>query len=321
MSSLRFSLLACGIIGALAGSPAAHAQDVAVLVAFEGDVSIMVGDRVRGAELGLGLSASDTVVTDFDAAAILHLNNNYLVRVDEGLELRVGDILMLGAPPRTLDAPAQLAELLGPGERQKMDGVDEAERIAGWHARLTAATAPAASEGSSTRGGASGAASVHDGVVEEAVADERDSEKFAAEFAAPAPQLPPIIERVAAQASKSQSAVQNPDAAPARHRNRHGADAAVAPAPPPEPLYSEETLRAQLLDDGTLHTCLVQAAMQLPVPITQLELRLRVRDGVVSGVSLQQALPVPACARDALVGATVGTSEPQLEFIVPVPRD
>jgi len=38
-------------------------------------------------------------------------------------------------------------------------------------------------------------------------------------------------------------------------------------------------------------------------------------------VSLQQALPVPACARDALVGATVGTSEPQLEFIVPVPRD
>lgn len=119
----------------------AYAEDVAAVLAVDGTVQVVRAAGTVDASPRLALDRADRVHTGEDGAVILLLSNNRLVRVDEDLDLAVKDIVLLGAPKTSVPVSEQLADLLYPGERESMRGIDDAERIAGWQARLSAATA------------------------------------------------------------------------------------------------------------------------------------------------------------------------------------
>ncbi len=112
---------------------------VASIMLVQGEVKVGHGANPPSpAQVGDLLMREDVVWTSPGAAAILHLRNNHLVRVDEDLQLNVADIVLLDAPASELDASQQLAELLYPEERQAIPGVEQAERVSGWQSRLRA---------------------------------------------------------------------------------------------------------------------------------------------------------------------------------------
>jgi len=90
---------------------------------------------------GIPLLAGDKVMPGDKGFVVLRLQNDYLVRIDSGVELEVSDIVLLGAPKAKLSLAAQLDRMLTRKEKRK------GERIAGWHARLTGAeTVPTSSK-------------------------------------------------------------------------------------------------------------------------------------------------------------------------------
>ncbi len=119
-------------------------MEVAAIMLVQGQVRIRHDAGDMPATVGTGLHREDIVQTGTGAAAILHLKNNYLVRVDEEIELAVADIVLLGADEIDLDASEQLASLLYPEERDQFAGLQDAERVAGWQSRMSAGEAPAA---------------------------------------------------------------------------------------------------------------------------------------------------------------------------------
>lgn len=119
----------------------ASAEDVAAVLAVDGTVEVVRAAGAVDATPRLSLDRADRIHTGDDGAVILLLSNNRLVRVDEDLDLAVKDIVLLGAAKTSVPVSEQLDDLLYPGERDSMRGIDDAERIAGWQARLSAATA------------------------------------------------------------------------------------------------------------------------------------------------------------------------------------
>lgn len=130
----------------------ASAEDVAAILAVDGTVEVVRASGTVEAAPRLSLDRADRVHTGEDGAVILLLSNNRLVRVDEDLDLAVKDLVLLAAPKTSVPVADQLADLLYPGERESMRGLDDAERIAGWQARLSAATAVPAQQVASRMG-------------------------------------------------------------------------------------------------------------------------------------------------------------------------
>ena len=113
------------------------AEFVATVIGVEGSVAV---ELPSGAWAPLtirdGLTEQDIVHTGDDGVAVLLLRNDRVVRLDEEIDLRVGEIRELGAGAASQSVDEQLAALVPSGERNAL-GFDH-ERIAGWHARQAA---------------------------------------------------------------------------------------------------------------------------------------------------------------------------------------
>lgn len=309
------------LLTVLACIPPAASEEVGAVMLVSGSASLRSASGAqRPVEVGAPVDRSDTVVTEEGALVVLHLRNEQLVRIDEDLSLAVARIVVLDAPPAPLNAQAQLAQLVDPRERTVIPGYAQAERVAGWHARLTAAEAPAATRSAPAAaaapppGGGGGAAPA--------------SAPPPPPVAAPAP-APPPAPKVAKPAPSKKVA---PGAGPRLDR----APAAMAPAampPPPPPAPAEEAASADdaapaaltaeslpSLFSGELGACMADWSAGLPVRLSTVDVIVRVEGDQITRVLFDGGLHAPACARDPLLGRDVqGVSGNKLTFTVTIP--
>lgn len=139
-----------------ADDPSLTGRAVARILIAKGYVHVIEknGNKVHAKE-GTSLLRTDTITTSKGSFAVIQLHNNYLVKIDESLELDVADIVLLDAEKTDADPKTQLSQMLNPEERVAAgDAVHRAERVAGWHARLVAAeTVPVAMKSKKSRAG------------------------------------------------------------------------------------------------------------------------------------------------------------------------
>ncbi len=265
-----------------------QAEDVAAVLLMQGSAQCVCDGASVPAAVGLMLGRHDTLITDDESAVILALSNNHLVRIDEDLELGISDIVMLDAPEIAMDARSQLKTLLYPDERVTMEGVIEAEQIAGWHARMSAGVAPASTDESTL-----------------AVEGESDGEMA-------------FGMRGLGLSGVGQGGGGTADglglAAPPGHSGPTSSGA--RPASSATSGLSKRELSDMLSKQGALHTCLVDWKSSLPIEFKKLDVQLRVSDGQIRRVDFGGGLAAPACARDALLHLDVTASESDLHFSV-----
>ena len=248
----------------------------------------------RQAAIGALLRREDVIRTPPDAWLILHLRNNYLVRIDDDLTLTVDDLILLDAPARThIDGHAELAALLFP-EDGDVEGRSEAERVSGWHARLGAAKSPIARR--PKLGGDRSAPS--------AVESPSAARDTGASSATPPEEI--VVSPVAAQPSPHTTA--GADASMERaDASTEGADAATEGADAAtegvdgEAASRPATVEALFAEGTTVHACLVGWAKSLPVPIQTLMLTVTAAETKVKWVRAGGGLTPPrACLSSVL---------------------
>lgn len=110
-------------------------QPLAQIVMGEGTVSVTPsGAKGFDARVGMQLGATDTVTVGVGAwVALQLLDNGHVVRLDDDLSLRVGELALLKAPKQSQTLEQQLNRLV---TRQEQDS---AARLIGWNASQTAA--------------------------------------------------------------------------------------------------------------------------------------------------------------------------------------
>lgn len=300
-------LTACGQAGA---------DEVASVMVTDGTAFVVQDGVETPARIGLLLDRDDTVRTSADGAIVLQLVNDHVVRIDAELELAVSDLVMLSAPPSPVEPGKQLTALLYPAERERLGSiVSDAERVAGWHARLTAAYAPSgiADEDVGGPGGAADELKAKESTREEAStrgsnalpSGDAESQPVVASEALPSPPPPP----------QPSGPPPKPPKPPkdARPRDRK---LAPADAPPPKPVDPVEVLAARFAASGDLHECLTDWAETLPVRPESLEVRLVVRSGTVErAVVTSGGLRLPRCALDELEGEDLGLTETRVMLL------
>ncbi|MBT3221128.1 MAG: hypothetical protein HN348_18765 [Proteobacteria bacterium] len=259
--------MSLALIWLLLGS--ASAEEVAAVMLINGDVSVTSAGMTKKAFVGLGLDLNDVVTTDWDSAVVLHLSNDHLVRVDEDLELTVGDLVLLDAPQAKQDVKTQLETLLYPEDRVAMKGLEQAERVAGWHARITASVAPATTEQDTIRRGGPAAG--------------RSPAVSAAAMVREEPAEPDAFEAPPGMVTRSASA---------------------KPAG-----MTKEQLEAMFAPQGTLYQCLVDWTRTLPIAMEAYVIVVKMREGQVATVRVKGGLSVPLCAREVVGRAYGGGEE------------
>lgn len=270
---------------------AAHAEDVAAVLAVEGTVEVTHANGVAPATPNLSLDRADVIRTGADGAVIVLLSNNRLVRVDEELVLPIANIVLLGSPASTVPIKVQLDELLYPGERTSMRGIEDAERLAGFQSRISAATAvPAQSTSASAPGGGgAGGGSAKSLAVDSKPA--RTTRGGPPKTAAP----PPV------QTLPSESAAPPP------------------PPPPPggaTPPYSREQVAGVLSDTDCLAVWRDQVGLASGASLV---VHVRVEAGLVTRLYSDGGLVPPTCARDGLVGVAVSGGDGVFDVTVVLP--
>ena len=308
----------------------ALAEDVAAVLLVQGDVSVSSTQGVfEQARVGTGLERGDLIKTDWDSAAILQLHNNYLVRIDEDLELKVSELVLIDAPASTADYKTQLDSLLYPEERASMDGIEQAERVAGWHARVTASYAPTTTyefdddivEGNLLKpDGEFLAGEEGGGTTQVRTASAKSGGKKKSSKSSPADDILQGIQRQAEEDARLEWG-RAEGATEDKSGLRSGSGISVAEQQPTL-VGSRTEIEALFAVEGELRQCLLDWASQLPVPVDELQIVLRVKNGAISKVIVGGGLMPPDCARDILVGMTVSSQVDQVtvSFAVPPPQ-
>lgn len=118
----------------------AVAKPVAQVVIGSGEVTVTPEkDKTKAFKVLVGtpLQASDRVKVAPGAWVVLAiLSNEQVVRLDDDLELKVGELALMGAPKAQRTIAEQLETLATVSERSA------AERLIGWHASQAGASAP-----------------------------------------------------------------------------------------------------------------------------------------------------------------------------------
>lgn len=316
-----------GMIAALQLAGLAHAEDVAQVLAVDGTVNITrASGAIVPADPRVGLERGDTVQTGEDGAVILLLSNSRLVRVDEELELKVGDIALLTSAKTTVPPAQQLDALLYPGEREHMRGIDDAERIAGWQARLSAATAiPAQREARTAPGatslaasgageGGGGAGSIGLG----ALGGPGGGATLVEQQAADAPTVEPVAPAEDEVAEEAQDAAPMDDAKSTERDEREASKSSPpsprsAPPPPPPPALehlSKDGIVAMFGKGGELYACAKEwrKASGLAAGTDTLIVFRLASDGTILRVVGDRGVAPPMCVRTRLEGlSSVGS--------------
>jgi hypothetical protein len=292
---------------------------------------------------GQDLILSDELAPGQSAFAVVQLKNRWLVRVDDVGRLKVKDILMRRAPPATLPVEAQLEQLLGKDQvADALPGVRD--RVAGWEARLRAADTAGSTDDAPPSATALQESPGTDGEsVEMAAESARVASKAEAE-----PEAKAAAKKSVRSAGGKKKAESKDDAVHERlkglgisgsakgDREAEGpadgaakpgepsADAPPPPPPPPAPAWleakfgpaagSERALRAVPPSLTTkvpaLRQCVSDAVRPLNLGLNEVQLRVQLAKGWVKRVLLVGAIPVPACADEALVGKTLDEFPP-----------
>jgi len=282
----------------LAACSLAEADDVAAVMLTTGQASVLSEGVEAPAATGLALDRKDVLKTGPEGAIIVHLSNDHLVRIDSDLELAVADIVMLSAPQATVPPGQQLADLLYPEEVSALgDSVVRAERVAGWHSRLTATEGISGLQRESAPGADESSPSpvVYDNEDKSEAPSKTKPRPSGARGGRPAP--PPAETSPAAGAPQ---APPKPDKAPVQ---------------PLDPAKIPDWFQA----NGPLRQCIVDWAGTLGVPLDSVQIRLTIVDGEISRLSNSRGLRLPLCAREALEGQAVhGPPATRTEFRVPL---
>lgn len=283
----------------LAAPSVASAEEVAAILLLQGDVSVRDGGDERAVITGDVLERTDVVVVGEESAAILQLNNNYLVRIDEDLQVAVSDIVLLDAPPTDQPTKAQLDQLLYPEERETMQGIARAERVAGWHARVSAGSAAPPTLTGQAR-------TTRSAVPVDGLTDGEDGDGGGDAVT----ETTELVER-------------GRRLFPRRNRKPGAAATLAAPPAPPPPIEAEPepldlgSVRA-LVEAGDGQVCLQGWAETLPVELDAVELVLRAgADGLVERVILPQGFRPPACLIEILAGEAIPAAEVRLQVELP----
>lgn len=283
-----------GIVAAVQFAGVARAEDVAQVLAVDGTVNIArASGAVVPADPRVSLDRGDTVQTGEDGAVILMLSNSRLVRVDEDLELKVGDIALLGSPKTVVPPAQQLDALLYPGERERMRGIDDAERIAGWQARLSAATAIPAQREARLAGGSMLAPSGLAASPPPAPPPPADD----------APEPPPPPEDVATD-DKSSDVAQTETDAIAMSSAPKPQSAAVPPGEPAPERLAKDDIAAMFAKGGALYACGKEwrKATGLPAGTEALLVFRLSGKGTINRVVGDRGLAPPMCVRERFEG-------------------
>lgn len=287
-------------------SAPALAQEVAAVLLFSGSVTIESGGVGHPARVGEGLTESAKVIVGEESSVILHLQNEYLVRLDDEMALPVSKLALLRAPAAQASVKDQLATLLDPAERADFPGVDRAERVAGWHARLSAGAAAPPGTASQAR---------------------------TAKSAPPAPKLEEM-EEVSSGGFEVSPPPPSPATAPPAKKPKKPKKAekmtdSVSPAPPPE-VAAAEVLAAPTLSDAAPEAllsllgsdagraCVAEWTAALPLPLSAAEFDLRLEGGVVRRVYVGEGLQTPSCLETLWVGTPLEGAPTRLIFSAPL---
>ncbi|HUU01686.1 MAG TPA: hypothetical protein VM425_09615 [Myxococcota bacterium] len=272
---------------------------------------------VFDAKPSLPLLIGDEIEAPADGFVVLRLTNGYLVRVDSGVALRVGDIVLLSAPRASQGLAAQLDRLLSKEERQ------QGERIAGWHARLTGAETVPTQQAE------------EDVSADKTEVRHRSLKDFGAESNAPMEAV--LVDKKKPQATASKVQSKSTGFAGAREakeqaavpggagdgrvvvlawRTRVGDKERVEKGPPPE-------LVGRMINDGTLSVCLGRAVAGLPKAVRPraVEVRIELAGHQIVRIVLGGGLPLPACltGKHFHEKMTLGPADGWVIFKVPLP--
>jgi hypothetical protein len=315
---LLLGLLACGSAGA---------EEVAAVMVVSGDPAIRRAGAMLPARDGMALQAGDTLVTDEDDAIIVHLSNDHVVRIDSELELPLQGIVMRKAPKSDVPPGEQLAALLYEDELARIDSalLARAERVAGWHSRLTAADA-------------------YTGVArEEASASEAERDEEAAPPSPPPPptrglapidmpggpgdgdarQIGEIAPQPAARPAPRPAAASDEGygSSGSKRKPKVSKKGKKSPMAPPTssapPSLTTDDLARRFEGDGPLRQCLVDWADDLPVPIASLQITVLLDDaGRIVRLAADGGLFLPACAREIEKGQALDAAVDPPRFTV-----
>jgi hypothetical protein len=269
-------------------SQAGQGEVVASVCLLDGSAKVKAKNgHVFKAAPGMSLHRTDEVEAGSTGFVVLRLKNGYLVRIDEEISLKMTDIYLLDAPRTSDGVRAQVDRLLTKKELAR------GERIAGWHAQVTAAdtVAPVAATSRSTSGAS----------IKKSDVDRREPPR------SPEPKL---------QSKGSQGAGAGVSA-PRKSARHDGELAAEQPekekaARQPPTWYmlkkskhvkakSEPGWIRKIMSDAGLGKCLKKELSRLPVSVDRVRLMLRIRDYRVQKLQLGGALPVPKCAEKGIL--------------------
>ena len=152
---LAFVLGLAGAAVAQNEEPAANVKAVVQLVS-DGDIKVVTANGTTAASEKMALYGDDRIIVGTGAWTIVRLKNNYLVRLDEEIDLTVNQIVLIDQPPTDKTVEEQLKQLLSEQEiRQSLAGKPASERLAGWYVRRAAGDAqPVATAGPTAAAGA-----------------------------------------------------------------------------------------------------------------------------------------------------------------------
>jgi len=248
------------------------------------------------AQGGVPLLRTDTMQVPEGAFLVLELTDNHVVvRVDEDLTMRVGDLALLGAPAPSASVSDQLDRLLTSEDRQAYR-----DRMIGWHISPAAANVP----------------SIRREVEAKEKRDEvvrASAERAASRAEATAKDQAAPTRRGAAisgKGSKAKTRGGEPDSIDDLFDTLGHAPPAPKPAPPSkappaEPAPDEEAPELDAVGrlfttDTALRACLAghvaSFGPRVQGNVTELELRYRLK-GAALQLQLGQGLPTPACAQ------------------------
>lgn len=150
---LALTLWVCSAlpVGEVARPGGAVAKPVVQVLLSEAEVNIDPGSGKAAfkAARGMLLQEADTVQVGPGAwVALAILGNQHVVRLDDDLSMKIGDLALLNAPAQTTSVVQQLDNVLTRKERERT------ERLIGWHASPTAANTPQVNQPPRGGGGA-----------------------------------------------------------------------------------------------------------------------------------------------------------------------
>lgn len=250
---------------------------------------IRAAGKTFAAQVGLPLLASDEMLVPVGEFLVVSLSNGHLVRIDEDIEMRVSEIVLLNAPPTRESLGKQLDRLLTREERIR------SERISGVQARRQGADEMPAESLSMSRLKPSESRK-----ADRSLSLSDPSPAAPEPVAAPPPPAPTASMAAGAPPPPPPPAPSRTRGMPPSPAKPTVAQGPIAPATEDAIAKIEITKQPplQLPEPAALQKCLRRALLP---SIKQVTIELKLRGGHIERVRLRGGLVTPACMSSLLL--------------------